>query len=89
VTWIANALALLASIAYGAADFLGGLATKRGSTVFPAVVCSQATGLLLVLLASPFSRRLRPPHPISRGAPRAGSPAESASRSSIAAWPSA
>ena len=54
MTWVANALAVLASVAYGAADFLGGLATKRGSTVFAAVVCSQATGLVLVLLALPF-----------------------------------
>jgi drug/metabolite transporter (DMT)-like permease len=54
MTWVANALAVLASIAYGAADFLGGLATKRGSTVFSAVVWSQATGLVLVLLALPF-----------------------------------
>jgi uncharacterized membrane protein len=63
VTWIANALALLASIAYGAADFLGGLATKRGSTVFSAVVCSQATGLLLVLLALPFLPAASPTAP--------------------------
>jgi drug/metabolite transporter (DMT)-like permease len=54
MTWVANALAVLASITYGAADFLGGLATKRGSTVFSAVVWSQATGLVLVLLALPF-----------------------------------
>jgi drug/metabolite transporter (DMT)-like permease len=54
MTWVANALAVLASIAYGAADFLGGLATKRGSTIFSTVVCSQATGLVLVLLALPF-----------------------------------
>jgi len=54
MTWLSNALAVLASIAYAAADFLGGLATKRGSTVFAAVVCSQATGLLLILLALPF-----------------------------------
>jgi len=63
VTWIANALAVLASIAYGAADFLGGLATKRGSTVFSAVVCSQATGLLLVLLALPFLPAASPTTP--------------------------
>jgi uncharacterized membrane protein len=54
MTWVANALAVLSSIAYGAADFLGGLATKRGSTVFSVVVCSQSTGLVLVLLALPF-----------------------------------
>ncbi len=51
---IANLLAVLSSLAYGAADFFGGLATKRGSTVFSAVVWSQAVGLLVVLLALPF-----------------------------------
>jgi drug/metabolite transporter (DMT)-like permease len=60
MTWVSSALAVLASIAYGAADFLGGLATKRGSTVFSAVVCSQATGLVLVLLALPFLRAASP-----------------------------
>jgi drug/metabolite transporter (DMT)-like permease len=54
MTWIANFLAVLASISYGAADFLGGLATKRGSTIFATVVCSQSVGLVLVLLALPF-----------------------------------
>ena len=54
MTWVPNALAVLSSISYGAADFLGGLATKRGSTVFAAVVWSQAAGLVLVLLAIPF-----------------------------------
>jgi drug/metabolite transporter (DMT)-like permease len=54
MTAVADALAVLSSISYGAADFLGGLATKRGSTVFSAVVWSQATGLVLVLLALPF-----------------------------------
>lgn len=54
VTEMSHALAVMASIAYGAADFLGGLATKRGSTVFSVVVVSQAVGLVLVLLALPF-----------------------------------
>jgi drug/metabolite transporter (DMT)-like permease len=63
MTWASNALAVLASIAYGAADFLGGLATKRGSTLFSAVVCSQATGLLLVLLALPFLPAASPTAP--------------------------
>jgi drug/metabolite transporter (DMT)-like permease len=54
MTGIAGLLAVLSSLAYGAADFLGGLATKRGSTVFSAVVWSQATGLLVVLLVLPF-----------------------------------
>ena len=60
MTWVANALAVVAAITYGAADFLGGLATKRGSTVFSAVVCSQATGLVLVLLAIPLLPRASP-----------------------------
>src|SRR5206468_2126019 len=60
MTAVANALAVAASIAYGAADFLGGLATKRGSTVFATVVCSQATGLAVVLLALPFLPRASP-----------------------------
>ena len=54
MTWFANALAVLASISYGAADFLGGLAAKRGSTVFSVVVCSQSVGLVLVLIGLPF-----------------------------------
>jgi drug/metabolite transporter (DMT)-like permease len=60
MTGVASALAVLSSLAYGAADFMGGLATKRGSTVFAAVVWSQATGLLLVLLALPFFPRASP-----------------------------
>jgi drug/metabolite transporter (DMT)-like permease len=60
MTGLASALAVLSSLAYGAADFLGGLATKRGSTVFSAVVWSQATGLVLVLLLLPFFPRASP-----------------------------
>jgi drug/metabolite transporter (DMT)-like permease len=47
-------LAVLSSAAYGAADFLGGLATKRGSTVFSVVVFSQSAGLVLVLFSLPL-----------------------------------
>jgi uncharacterized membrane protein len=47
-------LAVLSSIAYGSADFLGGLATKRGAPLFAVVVLSQLTGLILILLALPF-----------------------------------
>ena len=50
---LSYALAVLSSISYGAADFLGGLATKR-STLFSVVVFSQATGLIVVLLSLPF-----------------------------------
>ena len=47
------ALAVLSSVAYGAADFLGGLAAKR-SSMFSVVVFSQASGLIVVLLCLPF-----------------------------------
>ena len=47
-------LAVISSIAYGSADFLGGLATKRGGPLFAVVVFSQLTGLILVLIALPF-----------------------------------
>jgi drug/metabolite transporter (DMT)-like permease len=46
---IAYLLAVLASISYGAADFCGGLATKRGGNLFGVVVLSQFTGLVLLL----------------------------------------
>ena len=48
------AMAVLSSISYGAADFLGGLATKRGSNLFAVVAFSQLTGLILVGLCLPF-----------------------------------
>lgn len=50
---LSYALAVLSSITYGAADFLGGLATKR-SGMFSVVVFSQSSGLILVLVALPF-----------------------------------
>ena len=50
---LSYALAVLSSITYGAADFLGGLATKR-STMVSVVVFSQLTGLILVLIALPL-----------------------------------
>ncbi|HEU4452739.1 MAG TPA: DMT family transporter [Longimicrobium sp.] len=46
-------LALFSSLAYGAADFMGGLASRRTSTM-PVVVFSQAAGLVLLLLALPL-----------------------------------
>jgi drug/metabolite transporter (DMT)-like permease len=46
-------LALLSSLSYGAADFMGGLASRRTSTM-PVVVFSQAAGLVLLLLALPL-----------------------------------
>lgn len=52
-------LGLLAGLTYGAADFIGGLASRR-STVFSVVVISQVTGLLLLLALLPA---LAPSHP--------------------------
>jgi drug/metabolite transporter (DMT)-like permease len=53
MTEISYALAVLSSITYGAADFLGGLAAKR-STTFSVVVVSQLAGLILMLFSLPF-----------------------------------
>ncbi len=61
MTELSYALAVLSAITYGAADFLGGLATKRSST-FSVVVFSQLCGLILLLLALPF---LPPSSPIA------------------------
>jgi len=46
-------LALASAASYGAADFLGGLTSKRASTL-AIVVVSQLAGLLLLLVAFPF-----------------------------------
>src|SRR6266545_3605419 len=46
-------LAVFSAVSYGAADFLGGLATKRFAA-YSVLVLSQLTGLVLVLLALPF-----------------------------------
>jgi drug/metabolite transporter (DMT)-like permease len=46
-------LALVSAACYGAADFLGGLTSKRASTL-AIVVVSQLAGLLLLVIAFPF-----------------------------------
>lgn len=46
-------LAFVSSLLYGAADFTGGLATRRAG-VLPVVVVSQLSGLVLLLLMLPF-----------------------------------
>src|SRR4051812_17339175 len=46
-------IALLSAFAYGAADFLGGLATHRSNTT-AVVIVSQATGLALLALVILF-----------------------------------
>jgi drug/metabolite transporter (DMT)-like permease len=48
------AFGLLAAAFYGAADFFGGLASKR-SSVFSVVMLSQLVGLLLLAAALPFT----------------------------------
>ncbi len=49
-------LALLSSITYGMADFLGGLASRRASTI-AVVIVSQFAGLVLVAIALPLLPR--------------------------------
>ena len=50
---MAYLLALLSAGFYGAADFTGGLATRRAAAI-PVVLVSQACGLVLVALALPL-----------------------------------
>src|SRR5687767_15517077 len=50
---MASILAILSAAAYGAADFLGGMAARRATTV-AAVIVSQAAGLLLLGLGLPL-----------------------------------
>lgn len=50
---MAVALALVAAVAYGAADFFGGLASRRVATLAVAV-WSQGAGLVLLALMLPF-----------------------------------
>ena len=50
---MAIALGLAAALTYGAADFFGGLATKR-SNEFSVVVCSQFIGSSLLVISIPF-----------------------------------
>jgi drug/metabolite transporter (DMT)-like permease len=50
---VALLLALASAVVYGAADFCGGLATRR-ATAFAVVAVSQAAGLVLLLLLLPW-----------------------------------
>ena len=50
---LAVLLALGSAVLYGAADFTGGLTTRRASTI-PVVIFSQASGMLLLALMLPF-----------------------------------
>ena len=53
-------LGLLAGITYGAADFIGGLASRRSST-FSVVIISQLSGLVVLLALLPLLPALRLP----------------------------
>src|SRR5260221_9849994 len=46
-------LAILSSVLYGAADFLGGLGSRRAPVV-TVTALSQAAGLVVLLVAAPF-----------------------------------
>jgi len=48
-------LAFLSAVTFGAADFLGGLATRRSGRVFSVVILSQIAGLTLVLVVLAIS----------------------------------
>jgi drug/metabolite transporter (DMT)-like permease len=50
---MASLYALLAAAIYGAADFLGGIATRR-ATMIGAVLTTQGSGLAFLLLATPL-----------------------------------
>jgi uncharacterized membrane protein len=50
---VASLFALLAALTYGAADFLGGIATRR-ATMIGAVLVTQGAGLVFLLLATPL-----------------------------------
>jgi drug/metabolite transporter (DMT)-like permease len=50
---MASLLALASALLYGAADFTGGLATRRAGTL-PVIVLSQFSGLVLLVALMPF-----------------------------------
>jgi len=55
-------LALVSALLYGAADFTGGLATRRAATI-PVVVISQFSGMLLLVLLLPLLPGSSPSRP--------------------------
>ena len=84
---IVVALALAAALFYGAADFCGGLATRRSSAL-AVVVWSQAVGSCVLLAALPVVPGCRAAGDVGWGLP-AASPARSPSDCCIAVWRSA
>lgn len=80
-------LATTCALVYGAADFLGGLATRR-SRVLAVVVLSQLAGLALIVALLPFL----PETPTPATWPGARSPGSAARRGSCCStgrWPPA
>ena len=59
-------MALGAALAYGAADFLGGLAARR-SAVIPAILVSQSVGLIAVVVAAPLLAPIPDATPLAWG----------------------
>lgn len=59
---IAYALAIGSAVLYGAADFTGGLTTRRAAAI-PIVALSQASGLVLLALMLPLLSRASPSGP--------------------------
>ena len=80
--------ALASSALYGAADFLGGLASKRASTAW-VVAISQAAGLLVLLAAVGLLPAADPYAADCCGVRPPGWPARSAWACCTAPWPSA
>jgi drug/metabolite transporter (DMT)-like permease len=60
-------LSLLAALCYGAADFCGGLASRRTSAL-AVVVCSQLAGLLVLILVLPLVPGIPRPIDLAIGA---------------------
>ena len=59
---MAYLLAIGSAVLYGAADFTGGLATRRAGTI-PVVILSQASGLILLALLLPLLPDASPSRP--------------------------
>src|SRR5918992_5342815 len=55
-------LAIASAVFYGAADFTGGLTTRRAGTI-PVVLLSQASGLVLLALILPLLPSASPTRP--------------------------
>ena len=80
-------LAIGSALLYGAADFTGGLATRRAGTI-PVVMLSQASGLILLALVLPLLPDSSPSRADFLWGVRPASPAGSALPCCTGRWPS-